>query len=300
MIGDIRDPEAVAAACDGVEIVHHNVAQVPIAKDKALFESVNTVGSKVLADQCVRSGVKSLVYTSSSAVFGVPKSNPVTSQTSPEPAEAYGFAKYHAEKIFSQIASEKIGVTTIRPRTILGTGRLGIFQILFEWVYQGKNIPVLGDGQNIYQFVHAEDLAAACIAAADCRGHQTYNIGAKIFGSMRDTLEALVKHAGTASKVVSVNKPLAKIGMDVSSVLGLSPLGPYHSLMYGESMYFDLKDAEQDLGFEPRYSNIDLFIETYDWYVNNRDQILSGAIAGSKHQRRLRQGLLSLIPLLLR
>ena len=50
--------------------------------------------------------------------------------------------------------------------TVLGTGRL-IFQILFEWVYQGHNIPVIGSGQNIYQFVHADDLVSACIAAGD-------------------------------------------------------------------------------------------------------------------------------------
>ena len=43
----------------------------------------------------------------------------------------------------------------VRPRTILGHGRLGIFQILFKWIKQGKNIPVLGQGDNIYQFVHA-------------------------------------------------------------------------------------------------------------------------------------------------
>ena len=95
-----------------------------------------------------------------------------------------------------------------------------------------------------------------------------------------------------------MNKRLAQIGMGITSSLGLSPLGPYHSLMYGESMYFDIAKAEQELGFSPRYSNIELFIETYDWYVRNREQILSG-ITGSGHQSRLRQGLLSIIPSLL-
>lgn len=299
IVGDIRDRATVSKACEGVEVVHHNVAQVPIAKDRYLFDSVNSHGSEVLATECIRSGVSSLVYTSSSAVFGVPKRNPITPDMNPAPAEAYGAAKYQAEEIFKEAASENINIAIVRPRTILGSGRLGIFQILFEWVYQGKNLPVLGSGDNIYQFVHARDLAAACIAAGEKGGCNTYNIGARVYGSMRDTLEALIAHAKTTSRVVGINKKLAQVGMGITSALGLSPLGPYHSLMYGESMYFDIGKAERELGFSPTYSNIELFTETYDWYVRNRAQILSGKITGSGHQSRLHQGLLSVIPPLL-
>tara|TARA_B100001093_G_C26828225_1_gene1014978 strand:- start:649 stop:1695 length:1047 start_codon:yes stop_codon:yes gene_type:complete len=298
--GDIRKREQVYSACEGVDIVHHNVAQVPIAKDKELFRSVNLGGAEVLAEQIKKTGVKSLVYTSSSAVFGVPKKNPVTSQTMPTPAEKYGEAKYEAEKIFSVLRADGINVTIIRPRTILGTGRLGIFQILFEWIYQGKNIPVLGRGDNIYQFVHALDLASACISAGNIQGNCTYNIGAKDFYSMKETLNSVIRHANSKSRIVGVNKRLAKIGMNITSALGLSPLGPYHSLMYGESMYFDISDAEKDLNYKPYFSNAKMFKDSYDWYLKNRESILSGALQGSGHQSKLRQGILYLIPYLLK
>ena len=72
-----------------------------------------------------------------------------------------------------------------RPRTIMGHGRLGIFQILFEWIREGYNIPVLGRGDNVYQFVHADDLAEACILAAARPGPTTYNCGALRPGTMR-------------------------------------------------------------------------------------------------------------------
>ena len=78
--GDIRDAAKVALACEDVDTVHHNVAQVPIAKDRELFDSVNLGGAKILADQCRLAGVRSVVYTSSSAVFGVPRSNPQLDQ----------------------------------------------------------------------------------------------------------------------------------------------------------------------------------------------------------------------------
>ena len=74
--GDIRDFNCVFDACKGVDLVFHNVAQVPLAKDKDLFDSVNRLGTENILEASLRAGVKKLVYTSSSAVFGVPKSIP--------------------------------------------------------------------------------------------------------------------------------------------------------------------------------------------------------------------------------
>src|SRR5690606_39186416 len=109
-------------------------------------------------------GVHKTVLVSSSAVFGVPAHNPIRAEDAPEPDEDYGRAKLAAERIAREAtARHGLDVTIIRPRTILGQGRLGIFQILFEWVYRGKSVYVLGRGDNRYQFVHCDDLACACI-----------------------------------------------------------------------------------------------------------------------------------------
>src|SRR4030095_10518627 len=118
-----------------------------------------------------------VIYVSSSAVFGAPKSNPVTEETPPSPGEAYGRAKLEGETLCRYYANRGLDVTIIRPRTIMGHGRLGIFQILFEWIRGGYNIPVLGRGDNRYQFVHADDLADACLLSAERKGPSVYNCG---------------------------------------------------------------------------------------------------------------------------
>ena len=110
--------------------------------------------------------MRKVVHTSSSAVFGVPAANPVLPSTVPSPVEAYGHAKLAAEWACLDAVSQGLDVTIVRPRTILGHGRLGIFGILFDWVADGADIFVLGDGDNRYQFVHADDLAEVCIRAA--------------------------------------------------------------------------------------------------------------------------------------
>lgn len=295
MLGDIRDRDAVRAACAGVDTVFHNVAQVPLAKDRASFWTVNRDGTAHLLAAARDMGVAKLVHTSSSAVFGIPARNPVDDMVTPRPLEAYGAAKLAAERLVAEaVRDHGLDVTIIRPRTILGHGRLGIFQILFDWVEEGRRIPVLGRGDNLYQFVHADDLADACARAARRPGPAVYNIGAERFGTMRQTLEALCRHAGTGSTVYSLPMRPAVLGMRLASALGLSPLGPYHWLMYGRSMYFDLARPIAELGWHATRSNEEMICESYDWYARHKDEVRRHA-GRSPHRAGVRQGILGLL-----
>jgi nucleoside-diphosphate-sugar epimerase len=289
--GDIRDATAIRRACEGVSVIHHNVAMVPLAKDKSAFVSVNEGGTRNMLEAAKAAAVRKVIAMSSSAVFGVPKKNPVDESTVPNPREDYGRAKLAAEKICHAFIADGLDVTIIRPRTIIGHGRLGIMQILFEWIRLGKNVPVFDRGDNVYQFVHADDLADACIAAAERAGPATYTIGASEFGTMRETLEGLIAHAGTKSRVVSLPSAPATLAMSVTSELGWSPLGAYHALMYGKSMYFDLSKAERELGYSPRFGNVEMFCDSYDWYLAHREEVLARRDA-SHHRSAVRQGIL--------
>jgi len=290
--GDIRDMRAVMDACSDVDVVHHNVAQVPLAKDLHQFESVNIGGMENILRGSKRQGVGKVIYTSSSAVFGVPKSLPVTEETEPSPAEAYGRAKASAEKLCHAYAEGGLDVSIVRPRTILGHGRLGIFQILFEWVAEGRRIPVMGRGDNVYQFIHADDLAEACIRAGERSGASIYNCGAERYGTMRQLLQALCNHAGNGACVRPIPKILTLWGMKVTSRLGLSPLADYHWLMYGESMYFDTSKMKNELNFTPAFSNEEMIRDSYDCYLANRATILQAGQGTSTHRSAVKQGIL--------
>jgi len=291
--GDIRAAERVAAAVTGCDVVYHCVAQVPLAKDRALFHSVNVQGTDILLRASLAARVRKVIYVSSSAVFGAPKTNPVTEDTPPAPAEAYGRAKLAGENLCRQYAARGLDVTILRPRTILGHGRLGVFQILFEWIRQGGNVPVLGRGDNVYQFVHADDLATACLLAAERPGPAVYHCGAARFGTMREALEQLCAHAGTGSQVRSVPRLPAVLFLKLTGALGLSPLGPYHALMYGRSLWFDISRAQRELGWQPRSSNTEMLCESYDWYLAHRDAVLAGR-GVSHHRSAVKQGILAL------
>ena len=291
--GDVRDLDGLRAGCEGVDVVLNNVAQVPLAKDRELFWSVNVTGTANVLLAARERGVGKVVHTSSSAIFGIPEKNPVVEDTPGRPLEAYGKAKLEAEHLCHDAAASGLDVTIVRPRTILGHGRLGIIAVLFEFVAEGAPLYVLGRGDNRYQFVHANDLADAVLLAADREKPTTYNIGATEFGTMRETLQAVADHAGTGSRVRSLPVGPAKVGMKGLSLVGLAPFASYHWLLYAESLWFDTTKAQTELGWQPRHSNASALIESYDWFVANRDA-LDGEHR-SHHQSPVRLGLLKVI-----
>jgi nucleoside-diphosphate-sugar epimerase len=150
---------------------------------------------------------------------------------------------------------------------------------------------VLGDGTNRYQFVHAEDLADACILAGNREGPGVFNIGTDRFGTMFETLDRLCSHAGTGAEVRRVPAGLAAVGMEMTARLGLTPFAPYHWLMYSKSMWFDITDAREQLGWSPKWSTDDMFAQSYDWFVTHRSETTDAN--ASHHRRSARQGLLS-------
>jgi len=93
------------------------------------------------------------------------------------------------------------------------------------------------------------------------KGADAFNCGTDRFGTMREVLEHLCRHAGTGSNVKSLLMWPMVAAMNLSSGLGISPLGAYHASMYGRSFYFDIRKVRTKLGWSPRYSNNEMFVE---------------------------------------
>lgn len=291
--GDIRNADVVEGAVSGCDLVFNNVAQVPLAKDEHLLRTVNVDGTSLLLREAARAGVGKVVHTSSSAVFGVPISNPVLPSTVPFPIEAYGHAKLAAEWACLDAVSKGLDVTIIRPRTILGHGRLGIFGILFEWVADGADVFVLGTGDNRYQFIHADDLSEACLLAAGVAGPAVFNVGTDRFGTMRESLESLCAHAATGSRVRSLPATAAAALMRAAAAAHLAPFAPYHWMMFSKSLWFDIDHVRETLGWAPTWSNEEMLADSYDWFVQNRADV--GQSGRSRHRTIATQGALRVL-----
>ena len=304
--GNILDKQALKRAMDGCDILYHLAAHLPIANDKsntlseALYE-VNVSGTKCILEVVKETSIKKIVYASSTAVYGIPSRNPISDDTPIQPLEAYGVSKAIAEEACEECARLGYDVIIIRPCPVVGPTRLGVFQILFEWIYRGWNIPILGSGENILQFIHVEDCSNAIAAAGGLpykpNRLSAVNIGANDLVPLRQGLEKLIQQVGSESKVRSLPKAPIIMAVKLASKTRLLPLSPFHALIYGESVYCSNESAQSVLTWEPLYSYSKILETAYEWYCRNRTQVLAGQ-SGSVHQRAPKQGLLSLVRLL--
>ena len=233
---------------------------------------------------------------SSSAIYGIPKSVPINAKTKLEPLEIYGRSKKKADDYITNLISRGEPISTIRPRTIVGKERLGIFEILFEWIHDEANIFIIGKGNGLFQFLHIEDLVESSIKACLMQKPGIFNVGAEDFGTLREDLNSLIAHAKSPSKVIGLPVSVTIFILRVLDLLRLSPLGPWHYLTYHKPFYFDISKTKQALEWRPKYSNKDILIESYEWYVKNIDQFSldDNPNKGSMHRKPLRKGLLDL------
>ena len=290
---DITDKDGVKDAMRDVSVVHHNVAVVPLAKSPQRFVRVNRDGSRIAAAAAAEAGVDAFIHMSSSAVFGK-AACPITQDTGLNPIEPYGRSKLESEKAVRAACSESgLPLMVIRPRTIIGEGRLGIFQILFDWIGEGRRIYMIGRGDNRFQFVHAHDLMDFYMLALSLQRPGDYNVGTDRFATLREDLQALIRHAGSASRVVGVPAGPAIMTLRLLDRMRMSPLAPWHYETYHIPFHFDVSDLLA-MGWKPRYSNIEMLAESYDWLRDNPDGA-DAAHGTSIHRRPVAGGILNLL-----
>ena len=282
--GDLRDEAACRELVDGARILVHAAAALPIRGSRDEIRSVNVDGTLTLLAAAAEAGVRRVVFISSTAVYGIPDKHPIEEDDPLVGVGHYGESKIEAEAICRAFMSRGLDCVIVRPKTFIGPERLGVFEILFDWIREGRRIYVLGDGSNRYQLLAVEDLVAAILLAASKRAAagETLNVGAKEFGSVRSDLEALIDHGGSASRITPIPVKPAEIALRALELARLSPLAEWHYKTAHRDSFVDVSRAERILGWKPRFSNAAALIATYDWYLAHRDE-LAGA-AGVTHR----------------
>jgi len=289
--GDIRDRDRVRELVTGADVVVHAAAALPIQASRDSIRSVNVAGTENVLQEARDAGVQRVVFISSTAVYGVPEKHPIEEDDPLVGVGSYGESKIDAEGLCRVAAVE---TTIVRPKTFIGPERLGVFEILFDWIREGRRIYILGQGHNRYQLLAVEDLVDAIVRTGSVpeAARQTFNIGATEFGTVRSDLQSLIDHAGSASRLRPVPVRPAEIALRALELLRVSPLAEWHYKTAHKDSFVDVSRAQRVLGWEPRLSNRDALIETYDWYLANREAV--GA-AGVTHRVPWNQQALGLL-----
>jgi len=270
--GDVRDRDSVAKLVQGADVVVHAAAALPIQASRGSIRSVNVGGTENVLRAADDAGVRRVIFISSTAVYGVPEKHPIEEDDPLVGVGSYGESKIDAEGLCRVAAVE---TTIVRPKTFIGAERLGVFEILFDWIREGRRIYTLGKGHNRYQLLAVEDLVDAIVrtAAEPAAARETFNIGATEFGTVRSDLQALIDHASSSSRLQPVPVKPAEIVLRGLELLRVSPLAEWHYKTAHKDSFVDVSKAQRLLGWQPRLSNRDALIQTYDWYLANRGRV---------------------------
>ncbi len=272
----------------------HAAAALPIQLSGRSIHSVNVEGTATVLAAALEAGVRRAILVSSTAVYGIPRVHPIHEEAPLVGVGHYGRSKIAAEAIARRFGERGLEVVTIRPKTFIGPERLGVFEILFDWIREGRRIYMLGRGHNRYQLLAVRDLVdAVCRSASAPVAGETFNVGAKEFGTVRSDLQALIDHAGSTSRLTPVPERPAELALRALELARLSPLAEWHYKTAHRDSFVDSSKAERLLGWSSRLSNEQALIETYDWYLAN----LSTAprAAGVTHRRPWNQQALGLL-----
>ncbi len=194
--GDLRQPESLRAACQGVEAVVHSAAVLRAANPQE-FMRANREGTRHLAEAAAAAGVKRIVYISSLAAQGPSPGGAVEStEATPHPVSAYGRSKLEGERELEAV-SDRTDVIMLRPPLVYGPRDSGL--LAFFWMARRGFSVRLGDGSRLVDVIYGPDLADAVAALLDARidSRRCYHVsdGDGPF-SWNDMLSALGDAAG--------------------------------------------------------------------------------------------------------
>lgn len=183
----INNRELVREVMQGVDYVFHLGALISVADSFRIpeeYEYVNVQGTIVLLQEAVAAGVKSFIFSSSSANYGN-TINPEKIETMQlEPVSPYAMTKVHAEdycELFNN--TNNMNVVSLRYFNVFGLNQdamrpyAACVANFFERASRGEELIIYGTGEQTRSFVHVEDVARANIYCASEGLQGIYNVG---------------------------------------------------------------------------------------------------------------------------
>lgn len=180
VVGEIDAHTEWQKALQGIEVVVHLAARVHIMHDEAddplaEFRKINLEGTRKLAEDAVRAGVKRLVYISSIKVNGeATHGAPFTTNDTPVPTDPYAITKWEAEQMLRDISSKTgLEIVIIRPPLVYGPGVKANFLNLIKLVRRRIPLPLGGidNKRTLVALDNLADLIMRCCEHPAAAGH---------------------------------------------------------------------------------------------------------------------------------
>ncbi len=207
--GELRSYERVHRAVRGVEVVFHigALGSVPRSvQDPLTSSAVNIEGTLNVLLAARDEGVRRVVFSSSSSVYGTQRELPVREDLSPDPISPYGVAKLAAERYcvsFSRVY-ERFESVVLRYFNVFGQRQSPLSQyaavipLFITAIAAGEPIRIDGDGEQRRDFTHVANVVEATVLAADASGAsgRIFNVAASAPASVNQVAAAIERILG--------------------------------------------------------------------------------------------------------
>lgn len=261
--GDIRNYSQVFQAVKGVDVVFHMAAQVGNVLSLHRPDSdlqTNALGTINILQACREQGVKDVIFSSSSAIFGETRYIPVDEEHPKDPLSLYGLSKLAAEKYCLILAADYgLHVCCLRYFNVYGINQYfnpygNVIPIFVERVLQGKPLTIYGDGLQTRDFIDVRDVVNSNILAQERGVEGVFNIGTGTAASVNELAEHVLK----------------AIGKDVGLVHAPPRSGEVrHSVA-------DISKARKELNFLPAVSIEQGVLDYISWFAKRHSIIRTG------------------------
>lgn len=254
--GDLRNPETVARALDGVDAVIH------LAADTRVMDSIgnpvhnfdtNVVGTFNLLEKMREAGVSRIVNASTGGAIMGEVPPPVHEEMVPRPTSPYGAAKLAVEGYLSAYAtSYGFDAVSLRFSNVYGRRSYhkgSVVAAFLRRIADGKPITVYGDGSQTRDFVFADDLCDGILGAIEAHCSGVYQLGTGIGTSINELIEVI-------DAVTGPEYPLQIV---------------YDDFRDGElrHTYCQICKAQKAFGYAPSTKLHDGIAETWDWFTHS-------------------------------
>lgn len=267
---DVRDILSHAPLFRGIDVVVHCAAALHDSPPEEI-RSVNLGGTRAVLDVCLKNEIPRFLFCSSTVVYGYFEFHPPVPEDTPlAPEHPYAVSKAECEGMLEEYRAKGLNASVFRPKSFIGAGRFGVFQLLCDWISDGAPVPVIGNGGNRYQLMGVSDLAEGVYRMATMPvKNVTLNLGAEKFRTVREDLGDLVAYAQTGSRLIRMPAAPTKLALTVIEKVGLTQMWAWHYKTADRDCYVDTSRARALIGWNPAQSNLDALKETYDWYIAN-------------------------------
>jgi nucleoside-diphosphate-sugar epimerase len=273
VVGDLRDPAALAAATAGVDVVYHIAAiyrQAGLSNDT--YRAVNATAVQHIIEAAARSGVKRVVHCSTVGVHGDVDRPPANEDAPLKPGDIYQVTKLEGERLARETAGRLgIDVTIARPTGIYGPGDRRLLR-LFRGVARRRWI-TLGSGEIYYHLTYIDDLVEGFRLCGEhpAAANRTYILA----GGEVTTLNQLVALVADGAGVAVPRRHLPAWPFWTAGALcealctpfGIEP--PIYRRrvdFFTKSRAFDITRARTEIGYAPQVGLREGIRRTLDWY----------------------------------